>query len=87
LIEADSKCRPGENSHDYLESLSGNIDKLYWFDSRILKLYLELKTITAVSSFTGINSRYISEALARGKEDLKKMISKEVNEKRRKDLW
>lgn len=72
-----------DEPHRVLNSLEEGIEQLGWYDKGMIKLYLELGTLKKVSEKSNINVCYVSEAVSRGKKQLKDIV-KEI-EKRKED--
>ena len=68
-----------EALHDAIENLRSPGEYIYYHRD-IIKSYLELKTIKAVSEKVKIRSEYVSQAITDAKLMLREMISKEVND-------
>lgn len=60
--------------------VSEEIEKLYWYDRDIVKLWLKLGTVTAVSKQTGIGTFPLRQTMKSSKEELKKAITKRLSQ-------
>jgi hypothetical protein len=83
VVHSEDKVRKLElltdNNHAvkqrYLDLLEEGIRKLDWYHQEIIRNYLKLKSIKAVTEATGIRSEYISKAIKESKEQLKNYIN------------
>lgn len=69
-----------EMKHQFLDQFDIQMEKLEFFDKNILKDYLKLGTIKAVSKKQKISTNYISQSLAESKKFLKKTILNNIQD-------
>ena len=71
--------QPEYEQEDSFEELTETVNKLHWYEEKILGLYLEFGTIQKVSDYTRINYESIKKTLQKIKKTVKKNYECIVN--------